>query len=180
MSKWIYLVYSHEYKAGYVGKSCNLKQRYSTHCGDSRSCVKQFCIKNDIKARDRFDMYEIMKCDVTNAAYYEGRTYDLIQQYYPHIKLINKNKPNRSNKQWRKTNAERCKANNRQWYANNAERCKANNRQWYANNVERCKANHEHWREKNLAYNKQRLKTWRKNNPNYHKEYYQKRKLMNK
>ena len=116
MSKWIYLVYSPEYKAGYIGKTCNLKQRFYKHCGSRASCIKQFCIGHNIKPRDAFDIYEIKKCDVTDASDYEGHIYDLIQHHFPQIKLINKNKPNRSVKQLCINNAERCRANKKMAY----------------------------------------------------------------
>ena len=165
MIKWIYIVYSREHKADYVGKTCNLKQRFYKHCTYVKGCVKQFCINhNNIKPRYTFDIYEIMKCDVTDASYYEGRTYDLIQQYFPYIKLINKNKPNRSNKQW---------------YANNAERCRANNKIWRTKNIE-FERQRKKWRINNLEHIKQYYKQWRANNPEYHKEYYKKQKLINK
>ena len=41
-AKTIYLVYSHEYNAGYIGKTGNVKERCWGHCGDKRTCVKQF------------------------------------------------------------------------------------------------------------------------------------------
>ena len=176
MSKLIYLVYSPEYNTGYVGKSCNLKKRYSTHCSDSRSRVKQFCIIHNIKPRDAFDIYEIKKCDVTDASYYEGHIYDLIQHHFPQIKLINKNKPNRSVKQWCINNAERCRANKKNWRINNLEHTKRYYKQWRENNVERCRVNNKNWRENNPEYHEE----WRKKNPEYRKEYYQKQKLINK
>ena len=192
MSKWIYILYSPEHKAAYVGKTCNLKQRFYKHCTYVKGCVKQFCINhNNIKPRNTFDIYEIMRCDVTKASYYEGKTYELIQHYFPDIHLINKNIPNRSTKQWRKHNAERCRVNNKnwrennlehtkryykQWYITNYEKCRSNKKQWYATNAERCKSNSKKWRANNPEYNRE----WREKNPEYHKEYYQKRKLLNK
>ena len=180
MSKWIYLVYSHEHKAGYVGKSGNLRRRFYKHCSDTNSCVKQFCISHNIKARDTFDIYEIIKCDVTGASYYEGKTYELIQHYFPDIHLINKNIPNRSTKQWRKHNAERCRVNNKNWRENNLEHTKRYYKQWYITNYEKCRSNKKQWYATNAERCKSNSKKWRANNPEYHKEYYQKQKLMNK
>ena len=166
MSKWIYIVYSHEHKTGYVGKSCNLKQRFYKHCTDIKGCVKQFCVNhNNIKPRDTFDIYEIMQCDVTEASYYEGRAYHIIQERFPQIKLINKNIPNRSMKEW---------------YVKNAERCRANYKIWRAKNIEFDRQRKKNWRINNLEHTKQYYKHWCQNNPNYHKESYRKQKLMNK
>ena len=169
MSKWIYLVYSHEHKAGYVGKSGNLRRRFYKHCSDTNSCVKQFCISHNVKARDTFDIYEIIKCDVTGASYYEGKTYELIQHYFPDIHLINKNIPNRSTKQWR---------------INNCEKCRANNKIWRANNIEYDRLRLKKWRQKNPEYHKNYSKEWRQNHPEYHKNYskdwHKKQKLINK
>lgn len=155
-NKQIYLVYSHEYKVGYVGQSCNLKRRYRTHCGDNISCVKQFCKNLNIHARDTFDIDEIMKCNAVDASYYEGHVYDLIEQPLPDMTLINKNKPNRSeHESWT------------HWWKNNLERhitrCRQKARQWYADN-----------REHKNAY--QQL--WAAQHPNYSKEYYAKNKKL--
>ena len=53
------MAYPHEYNAGYVGKSCNLKHRFYTHCGDTRSSVKQYCDKHGVRPRGTFEIYEI-------------------------------------------------------------------------------------------------------------------------
>ena len=95
-SKSIYLIYSHEYNAGYVGKTGNLKIRFREHCGDKRTRVKQFCNDKGVKVRDILGICEIIQCDKDEAAFYEGHVYGLIKTYLPHITLINKNKPNRS------------------------------------------------------------------------------------
>ena len=57
-SKTIYLVYSHEYNAGYVGKSCNIRKRFSAHGCNNTSSVKQYCVKHGVRTRDTFDIYE--------------------------------------------------------------------------------------------------------------------------
>ena len=96
-TKLIYLVYSHEYNVGYVGKTGNLKERFCGHCGDKRTCVKQFCDERKIKkVRDTFDIYEIIQCDKADAAHFEGHIYYLIESHFPQITLINKNRPNRN------------------------------------------------------------------------------------
>ena len=115
--KSIYLVYSHEYNTGYVGKSKKLKQRFTGHC--SKGAVKRFCDALGIRARHTFDIFEIMKCDADEASYYEGHVYDLITYNVPSIKLLNKNKPNRnqrdSRNNWCKNNREICRGYNKIW-----------------------------------------------------------------
>ena len=108
--KSIYLTYSHESNAGYVGRIGSLRNRFNEHCGDKRTRVQQFCDGKGVKVRDIFGMYEIIQCDKADAAYYEGHIYDLIKALFPQITLITKNKPNRSkresNKNWRINNPE--------------------------------------------------------------------------
>ena len=90
-AKTIYLVYSHEYNAGYIGKTGNVKERFWGHCGDKRTCVKQFCDERHIKrVRATCDIYEIMQCDKADASYYEGNIDYLIETHFPQITLIGK------------------------------------------------------------------------------------------
>jgi len=101
-SKSIYLIYSHKYNTGYVGRTSNLKHRFREHCGDKRSRVKQFCDSIHVRrVRDTFGPHEIMQCGKDESSYYEGRIYDLIKMYFPNITLINKNKPNRNKQESR-------------------------------------------------------------------------------
>ena len=160
-SKSIYLVYSHEYNVGYVGKSCNLGNRFNNHCTNNRSSVRRYCDKHGIRPRDTFDIYEIKQCDAADdASYYEGHIYDLIERHLPDIKLINKNKPNRSPRDSRKN-----------WRNNNLERNRACNIKYYHNNREcRC-AYYQKWNADNRDYRNAYLKTWRTNNSNYHKQW---------
>ena len=96
-SKSIYLIYSHEYNAGYVRKTSNLRNRFYHHCNGNRTSVKQFCNDRGVKkVRHIFEPYEIIKCGKDESGYYEGRVYDLIKIYLQDITLINTNKPNRS------------------------------------------------------------------------------------
>ena len=88
--KSIYVVYSHEYKTACVGNSRTLKQRCSSHCSDNKSSVHRYCDVLGIRPRDTFDIYDIMKCNDTNASFYEGHVYDLIERHLPDITLINK------------------------------------------------------------------------------------------
>jgi len=98
LNKSIYLIYSHDYNAGYVGKAGNLIHRFYDRCYDKRTCVKQFCDgKNVKKVRDIFCIYEIIQCDKADAAYYEGHIYDLIEAYFPQITLISKISPTEVN-----------------------------------------------------------------------------------
>jgi len=159
-SKSIYLIYSQEYNVGYVGKSDNLLRRFYGHCSGRESCVKQFCDKINKNVRDVFEIYEVIQCSITNASYYEGHVYDLIKTYLPQIKLINKNKPNRSKQDSFKN-----------WRENHLEYEKARNKKWRANNLEQCKTYWKKWRDNNLEYEKYRVKQWRDKHPNYFKEY---------
>ena len=108
-NKSVYLVYSHEYNAGYVGKSGNRITRFYTHCSGKCSCVRQFCDNKGVRVRDTFDMYEIIKCSPADVAYYEGHVYDLIEEHFQQIQLLNKNRPNRSSKGWVAANSARVK-----------------------------------------------------------------------
>ena len=90
MNKSIYLIYSHEHNTGYIGKTGNLRRRFSGHCSCHMSCVKQFCKNQNINTRDAFDIYKILQCDKADAAYYEGHIYDLVESCFPRITLITK------------------------------------------------------------------------------------------
>ena len=113
-NKSIYLMYCHEYNAGYVSKTGNFRTRFYDHCWDKRTCVKQFCDGKGVRARDMFCIYEILQCDKGEAAHYEGHIYDLIEAYIPQITLNNKNKADRgkqeSRNNWHKKKLERCRA----------------------------------------------------------------------
>ena len=175
-SKSIYLIYSHEYNIGYVGKSSNLRNIFYEHCGDNRSCVKQFCKNLNIHARDTFEIYEIMKCNAADASYYEGHVYDLIEQYVPRIKLINKNKPNRSKEDWMVANADRVKSLNQVWRAANKDHIKCYYKGWSAANREYERNRSKKWRDKNPEYRNK----WRQLHPEYFKEYHKRNKHKDK
>lgn len=164
-SKSIYLVYSHEYNVGYVGKSCNLKQRFDKHCSNNTSSVRQFCDKHNVRTRATFDIYFIKQCNATDASYYEGHIYDLIERHLPDITLINKNKPNRNPQESRKN-----------WRNNNLEHARALSRKYYHDNREYRIAYSQQWRATNPNYHKQ----WIAQHPNYNKEYYMENKNRNK
>ena len=150
-AKTMNLVYPHEYNAGYVGKTSNLKGRFNEHCSDNRSSVKQFCNERGVKhVRRVFEPYEIMQCDKDESSYYEGRIYDLIKIYFPYITLINKNKPNRSKQEYK--------------------------RYWRSNNLENIKANYKKCIELHPGY----LKQWHQKHPTYFKDYYKKKQHRNK
>jgi len=160
-TKTIYLVYSHEYNAGYVGKTGNVKERFKSHCGDKRSRVKQFCDVRHIKrVRDTFDLYGIIQCDKVEAPYYEGHIYYLIETHFQQITLINKNRPNRTQQESKKN-----------WRQNNIERLRASNRNWYRNNTERTLQRTKRWIESHPGY----LKQWNQKHPTYYKDYYHKK-----
>ena len=171
--KSIYLVYSHEYNTGYVGKSKKIKQRFTGHC--SKGAVKRFCDALGIQARHTFDIFEIMKCVADEASYYEGHVYDLITSHVPSIKLLNKNKPNRNQrdslKNWRRNNCDRCKQYLKQWLENNHEYRKQYHKQWCESNRERRKQYKNQWRENNRDRCNQYLKQWRENNRERCKQY---------
>ena len=152
---------SHEYNAGYVGKTGTVKERFGSHCGDKRTCVKQFCDERQIKrVRDTFDINEIILCDKTEASYYEGHIYCLIETHFPQITLIRKNRPNRTHKESRK-----------HWRQNNIDRQRACNRIWYRNNTQRNRERTKRWIESHPGY----LKQWNQKHPTYYKDYYHKK-----
>ena len=106
MNRSIYLAYSHEYNAGYIGKSRNLVTRFYAHCTGKGSCVRQFCDINGVKVRGTFAVYEIIKRR-HDFAYNEGHVYDLIKEHFQQIQLLNKNIPNRSSEGWIEANSAR-------------------------------------------------------------------------
>ena len=77
-NKSIYLIYSHEYNTGYIGKTGNLRRRFNEHCSKDSSSVKRFCDSVSVNARETFDIYEIIQCNKTEASYYEGHIFDSI------------------------------------------------------------------------------------------------------
>ena len=197
----IYLAYSYEYNAGYIGKSRNLVTRFYAHCNGIDSCIRQFCDNRGVKVRGTFDMYEIIKCSPADVAYYEGHVYDLIEEHFQHIQLLNKNIPNRSNKEWVAAHSARVKYMKQNWRIANKEHLKDYNKQYWEKNkvllrelhTKWCNAHKEHLKdygkryhathkEARHAYFKQiRLndpgrynessKRWRMNNPEYLKQW---------
>ena len=165
MNTSIYLIYSHKYNIGYVGRTANLRNRFYEHCGNKISTVKQFCDMTGAKPRDIFWIYEIIQCDKTDSMYYEGYIYDLIKLHFSQITLLKKNTPNRgkrgSTKNWRNNNPERYRASRRNWNRNNSEAIRENNKNWFGSH---------------LGYSKH----WRETHPNYFKDYYKKNKHRNK
>ena len=160
-SKSIYLVYSHDYNVGYVGNSCNLRKIFNEHCKDDRPSVKRYCDVLGIRPRDTFDIYEIKQCNTAEASYYEGYIYEVIERHCAQIKLLNKNRPNRSRHEWVKAHAEHVKYVRKTWRDSNKDHLKTyfHNR-YIADMAERDEC-HKNWCKANKAKLNEYNRKWR-------------------
>ena len=134
-----YLIHSHVYNTGYIGKASTLRRRFSEHfCKDSSS-VKRFCYSISVNTRETFGIYEIIQCDKDDVAYYEGHVYDLIVACFSRFNLLNTSKPNRSKHEWMIVNGERIKSLSQAWRVASKDHIKGYRKQWYTENRESCK-----------------------------------------
>ena len=89
--------------------------------------------------------------------------------YIENNDCVNKNIPNRTQKEWREDNKEKIKEHKKEYYQDNKDRIKEQQKEYHRVNRDKLK---EHYQDNKEKINKQR-KEWYQDNKEKKKEYYQ-------